>query len=299
LRKKNIGSQIANAFCVDLEEWFHICGVETQYLEVSTWDQAEECVVRGTHLLLDLLDEANAKGTFLVLGWVAEKYPKLIQEISDRGHECGCHGYYHRLVFEQTPAEFRIEVSDARARVQDLTGQVVECFRAPSFSITAEVLWAFDILAEEGFKTDISVVPATRADGGIDRFDRFPFLLHTERGNINVYPVSVMRILRKTIPFSGGGYLRFFPLSLIERGFRQNHEMGLPVMTYIHPREVMPEQPRLALPLFKRFKYYHGLERCLTKLRALLSTYQFTTVSGVLEEYGPLPERTLRNGIIT
>ena len=139
-------NKIINAFCVDLEEWFHICGINTPYSDINTWNDAEECVVRGTNLLLDLLDEANAKGTFLVLGWVAEKYPLLIKEISSRGHECGCHGYYHNLVYDQTPKQFKKEITEARARVQELTGQTVSCFRAPSFSITSEALWAYEIL---------------------------------------------------------------------------------------------------------------------------------------------------------
>ena len=124
-------------------------------------------------------------------------------------------------------------------------------------------------------------------------------LLHTVTGDINIFPVSVMRILGKTIQFSGGGYLRLFPMSVIKRGFRQNHKLGLPVMSYIHPREVIPSQPRMKLPLLKSFKYYHGIENCLSKLRTMLSTYSFTTVSRVLEEYGTLPECLLVNGRIT
>ena len=289
---------IINAFCVDVEEWFHVCGTETLYTKVSSWDQAEESVVQGTNILLDLLDETNAKGTFLILGWIAEKYPTLVKEISNRGHECGCHGYYHNLVFKQTPSEFGREIHNARARVQDLTGQSVDCFRAPSFSIISDVLWAYEILTEEGFKTDISIVPASRDDGGIKGFNQFPFLLHTVKGDINIYPVSVTRILGKSIPFSGGGYLRLLPMSIIKRGFSQNHANGLPVMTYIHPREVLTDHPKLKLKLFKSFKYYHGIKKCLFKLRLLLETYPFTTVSKVIEAYGKMPEYSLISGCI-
>ena len=272
---------ILNAFCVDLEEWFHVCGVATPYEDPSTWDAAPACVEQDTNVLLDLLAEAGCSGTFLSVGWVARKYPWMIRKISDAGHEIGCHGYYHRLVFEQTPKEFRREISDARKILQDVSGQEVTAFRAPGFSITPECFWAYPILIEEGFRLDVSVVPATRDHGGVAELTLHPFTLRTDVGDIRVFPVSVMRLMGRSIPFSGGGYLRLFPMSLVRYGFRQVHQQELPVMTYVHPREINPDQPRLRLPWAKHFKYYVGLRKCRDKLRTLLREYAFGTVSDV------------------
>lgn len=287
-----------NAFCVDLEEWFHVCGSTTLYQDIALWDSAKPCVVDDTNVLLDLFDETKTKATFLTLGWIAEKYPQLVKNISDRGHEIGSHGYYHNLVFEQKPEDFRNEIQNSQKRLQDITGQPVVCFRAPGFSMRDDCFWAYEILAEQGIKIDISIVPAARDHGGIAGFSRSPFLLNTTSGVLTIFPVSVMSILGVTVPFSGGGYLRLFPNTLVRYGFRQNHEMGLPVMAYIHPREINPDQPRLDLPWLKNFKYYVGIKQCLNKLRYMLNNYPFTTVSAVAEEFANLPSRTLIDGKI-
>jgi polysaccharide deacetylase family protein (PEP-CTERM system associated) len=290
-----------DAFCVDLEEWFHVCGVETPYQDPATWGDAPSCVERDTEVLLGLLDEVGAKGTFLAVGWLAEKHPGLIKRIGDLGHEIGCHGYYHRLVFEQTPEEFRAEISRARKLLQDVSGQDVSCFRAPGFSMTTDCFWAYPILAEEGIRVDVSIVPAARDHGGIQGFGRSPFCLETDAGEIQVFPVSVMQLAGRTLPFSGGGYMRLFPMPLLHLGFRQNHRMGLPVMTYIHPREINPDQPRLPLPPLKRFKYYVGLRGCEGKLRTLLHRYRFGTVSDVLRSHPATLRRRLetRDGLLS
>lgn len=282
------GNELLNAFCIDLEEWFHVCAVDTPYQDPASWDSAPSCVEADTDALLGLLGEVDVKATFLTLGWVAEKYPRLIKRISDLGHEIGCHGYYHRLVYEQRPEEFRKEIVTARKVLQDTSGQDVTSFRAPGFSMKRECFWAYPILVEEGFRVDVSVVPAARDHGGVTDFSRKPFVLATGSGDISVFPVSVLEMLGKTIPFSGGGYLRLFPMDLIRHGFRQNHGLGLPVMLYIHPREINPAQPRLALPPLKSFKYYVGLKGCEDKLRSLLRTYRFGTVSEALRNFDPV-----------
>jgi polysaccharide deacetylase family protein (PEP-CTERM system associated) len=281
-------SNILNAFCVDLEEWFHVCGVESQWSDPARWDRATHCVEKDTEVLLQLFDEAGVRATFLAIGWVAEKYPRLIRAISDQGHEIGCHGYYHRLVYQQSPGEFASELSRSRPLLQDLSGQAVTCFRAPGFSITRKCLWAYPILVDYGFTVDVSLVPAARDHGGIEGVSPRPFVLNTPRGDITIFPVSIMRLLGKTIPFSGGGYLRLFPLPLIRRGFRQNHRQGLPVMAYIHPREINPDQSRMPLPFLKQFKYYVNLKHTRAKLRTLLREFRFAPVRDVLASLAPL-----------
>jgi len=292
------GAAPLNAFCVDLEEWFHICDVETPYSDPASWDRAPSIVERDTERLLSMLADGKARGTFVAVGWIAEKYPQLVRRIAEQGHEVGCHGYYHRLVFEQTPAEFRAEIRRAKQVIEAASGQPATCFRAPGFSMKRECFWAYPILAEEGFTTDISVVPARRAHGGVSDFEQDPFRLMTASGEITVFPVSVMRFGGRAVPFSGGGYLRMFPLALVRRGFTQNHREGRPVMTYIHPREIDPQQPHLKLPALKGFKYYVGVAGCEAKLRQLLREYRFASVAEVLRQHPPREEREYRDGEI-
>jgi len=237
-----------------------------------------------------LLDEVGVKGTFLSVGWIGEKYPDLIRRLSNAGHEIGCHSYWHRLVYMLTPDEFRKDLEACLQILRELSQQPVTVFRAPGFSMKSECFWAYPILRENGIEIDVSIVPATRDHGGIDGFPRDPFQLRTSSGQIKVFPVSVWNVAGKTVPFSGGGYLRLFPLSLIKLGFSQNMRDGRPCMTYIHPREVNINQPRLKLPLKKYIKYYVGISTVVDKLRALLCTYRFTTVSDVLSNCEQLPQ---------
>lgn len=280
-----------NAFCVDLEEWFHAFGIAGRYADPANWDDAPASVVKDTEDLMRLLDDAGTRGTFLTVGWVARKYPELIRRLAHEGHEVGCHSYWHRLVFELRPEEFDRDLTECLGLLRDLTAQPVDTFRAPGFSVTAEALWAYPIMRRHGITTDISIVPARRDHGGIAGYPRDPFTMQTEVGDIVCFPVSVMTIAGRTIPFSGGGYLRLFPFWLIEAGFAQNHAAGRPGMSYIHPREVNPDQPRLPRPsvwqpraLLKYAKYYVNLASTRRKLARLLRRYRFGTVADVLRQ---------------
>jgi polysaccharide deacetylase family protein (PEP-CTERM system associated) len=284
-----VRNEITNAFCVDLEEWFHICGVSTPYEDPATWDAAPAHVVKDTEVIMRLLDQAGVKGTFLAVGWIGEKYPELIKRLSDAGHEIGCHSYLHRLVYTLDPAEFTRDLSRCLQLLREISRQPVTVFRAPGFSIKRECFWAYPILRDHGIEIDVSVVPAVRDHGGIDDFPRDPFMLRTASGEIKVFPVSVWSVGGKTVPFSGGGYLRLFPMPLIKRGFVQNLREGRPCMTYIHPREVNVDQPRLQLPLKKYVKYYIGINSVVGKLQALLKTYRFGTVSQTVAPLENLP----------
>ena len=287
-----------NAFCVDLEEWFHICDAQTPYSDPNTWDTAASHVVEDTRVLMRLLDEAGAKGTFLTLGWVAEKYPDLIREIADAGHEIGCHSYMHGLVYEMTPEAFDDDIGRSVKLLRQLSGQPVTAFRAPGFSMKRQCFWAYPILQRHGITTDVSIVPAAREHGGVDGFTRDPFLLRTDAGALKIFPVSVMRFAGRTIPFSGGGYLRLFPLRLVRYGYRQNHNAHRPAMSYIHPREINVDQPRLKLSMKRHFMYYVGLSRCESKLRQILQTFRFSTISNVIAGLTNLPEYRLEGSNI-
>ena len=274
-----------DVFCVDWEEWFHIGGLENPYEDIALWDSATPSVVGDTDILLDLLAEFGHKATFLCVGWVAEKHPDVVRKIAAAGHEIGCHGYYHKMLWTQTQEEFKAEVQRTKSLLQHLSGQEVTTFRAPCFSMTQETFWAYPILAELGFKVDVSLVPAARDNGGVVGFERDPFLLQTASGDIVVFPVTVMNIAGKLTQFSGGGHLRALPSRLIEYGFRQNHQQGRPVMAYIHPREVNPDHPRVeGLSWKKRFTAYHGMKTVLPKLRRMMARHSFVTISECLNQ---------------
>jgi len=228
------------------------------------------------------------------VGWIGRKHPDLIRRLAREGHEVGCHSFWHRLVFTLTPEQFESDLADCVEVLRDLTGQPVDTYRAPGFSVTADALWCYPILRRHGITTDISVVPARRDHGGIADFPRDAFVLGTAEGDVTCFPVSVMTILGRRVPFSGGGYLRLFPLSLMRAGFRENHVAGRPGMSYIHPREINPAQPRLPRPpvwdvkeLAKYLKYYVNMRSTRPKLAALLREYRFGTVREVLERHPP------------
>ncbi|MGA3052945.1 MAG: polysaccharide deacetylase family protein [Candidatus Korobacteraceae bacterium] len=290
--------QILNAFCIDLEEWFHVCEASTPYDDPKTWDSAASHVVKDTEVILRLLDEAKAHATFLTVGWVAERHPELIRRLNDAGHEVGCHTHFHRLVYTLTPEEFAQDLKRSLEVLRQVSGQTVISFRAPGFSMKRECFWAYPILRENGITVDVSVVPAPRDHGGIDGFSRDPILLHTDAGALTVFPLSVLSALGRRVPFSGGGYLRLFSMPIIKYGFRQNHRAGRPVMTYIHPREIDPQQPRLELPRLKGFKYYVNIASTEEKLRTLLKTYRFGTVTDTLAGVQSLPDYQLVDGDI-
>lgn len=286
-----------NAFCVDLEEWWHICAADTPYNDPATWDAAPPFVEKDTEVLMRLLDETGARGTFLTVGWVAEKYPSLIRRLADAGHEIGCHTYYHRVVYEQSPEDFDADIAKCVKVLREVSGQAVTAFRAPGFSMKREAFaYAYPILARHGITVDVSIVPAARDHGGVEGFTRDPFVLNiptTSWGpqtRMQCWPVSVMDVLGRTTPFSGGGYLRLFPMPLVRAGYRQNHRAGRPGMAYIHPREIDPAQPRLKLPWKKYFKYYVGIKGCEEKLRASLKSFTFTTIAEVLKSVRQWPE---------
>ena len=291
-------NDIVNAFCIDLEEWFHVCEVSTPYDDPKTWETAQTCIVKDTEVILRLLDEAKTKATFLAVGWLAEHRRDLIKRISDAGHEIGCHTHFHRLVYELTPEEYEADLTRALGALREVSGQPVAVFRAPGFSIKPSCFWAYPIMRRHGVMVDVSIVPAPRAHGGIDAFARDPFLLHTSEGTIKVFPMSIMTALGQRIQFSGGGYLRLFNMPIVHYGFRQNHRAGRPVMTYIHPREVNPQQPRLQLPRMKSFKYYVNMESTQDKLRAMLQSYRFGTVADALANVKHYDEYTMVDGDI-
>ena len=194
-----------------MEDYFHVeafAGVVGR----DQWDQFSSRVEANTHRILDLFDECNVKGTFFTLGWVAERYPKLVQEIVNRGHEPACHSYWHRLIYKLTPEEFRADTRRAKDCIEQAGGLAVTGYRAPSFSIVRRSAWAFDVLAEAGFQYDSSVFPVKHDTYGVPDAPRSPFEVSTPSGPIVEFPMTTFRVgAGPNLPVGGGGYLRMLP----------------------------------------------------------------------------------------
>jgi polysaccharide deacetylase family protein (PEP-CTERM system associated) len=265
-----------NALTFDVEDYFHVTGFEA-LIPRSQWDRFESRVVPNTYRILAALNRASTRATFFVLGWVANKHPHLVRAIRTAGHDIACHGYWHRLVYQQTPGEFRDDLRRARDLLQDITGDPVTAYRAPSFSITPQSQWALDILIAEGFTVDSSIRPH-----GIEG----PYLLQRPGGELWEFPLPVRRVLGHALPVGGGGYLRLYPYALTSRLLRGINRGGLPFVTYLHPWEMDPDQPRIAAGRLASFRHYVNLGRTAGRLTALLRDFRFGTVAEALRECG-------------
>ena len=272
---------IVNAMTIDVEDYFHV-SVFDGILPRSTWDTLESRVCANTSRLLDILDEHNVRGTFFVLGWVAERFPDLVSRIAARGHEIASHGYAHRLVYDQTRASFREDVRRAKSLLEDASGRRVLGYRAPSYSITPRSLWALDVLLEEGYEYDSSIFPIRHDRYGIPISPRHPFLIHRSAGRIIEVPGSTLRVAGINLPVGGGGYFRILPYRYTRWGLRRLNGSGASAIFYLHPWEIDPEQPRLRAGRLGRFRHYRNLHCCEERLRALLTEFRFAPVSTLL-----------------
>jgi len=273
---------VLNALSVDVEDYYQVSAFES-VVRIDSWGQHESRVERNTHRVLDLLDEGNVKATFFILGWVAERSHNLVRIISSRGHEIASHGYAHQLIYTQTREQFRDETRRAKRIVEDIISQRIIGYRAASYSITAESLWALDILAEEGFEYDSSIFPIRHDRYGIPNHQRF---FHILNGNgrlpIAEVPLSTLRIGGFNIPVAGGGYFRMLPYAVTHRAMLYlNRVEKQPAVFYFHPWEIDPNQPRIQARLFSRFRHYTNLRGMEGKLRKLLANFSFAPIRDV------------------
>ncbi|MEX0866463.1 MAG: XrtA system polysaccharide deacetylase [Pirellulales bacterium] len=273
-------TSIVNAFSIDVEDYFQVSAFESDVPRVA-WSSFEPRVERNTRRLLALLAEQQVRATFFVLGWTAEQFPDLVREIVAAGHELGSHGYWHRLIYQQTPAAFREDIVKARAVLEEIGQVKVDVYRAPSFSITNRSLWALDELAAAGYRLDSSIFPVHHDRYGLPDAKTEPHVIRTDNGEIEEFPMAVKRFGRLNWPLSGGGYFRLLPVAVSIRYLRQiNQRRGLPFVFYIHPWEIDPEQPRIAArSRAARFRHYVNLSSTERKLRRLVTEFRFTTVS--------------------
>jgi polysaccharide deacetylase family protein (PEP-CTERM system associated) len=265
-----------NALTIDLEDYYHVSAFREQ-IPTAEWSSQQSRVERSTDFLLNLLDETGSKATFFTLGSVAEQHPRLVQRVAERGHEIGCHSLRHRIVYEMTPQEFREDTRRAKQLLEDLTGCAVRGYRAPSFSITRDSFWAFEILVELGFTFDSSIFPLRHPNYGMPDSPRQPYRLNTCHGSIVEFPMTTLEFIRYRSPFGGGAYFRLLPYWYTRWGMRfLNRSEQRPVCVYLHPWELDPEQPRIAGKLSSRFRHYLGLRNTAAKFRNLLRDFQFS-----------------------
>lgn len=273
---------------VDVEDWFHILDLDS-VPSLDTWSSLPSRVEYNLYRILDLLSANRTTATMFFLGWIAERFPHLVAAARARGHEIASHGYSHRLVYTMTPREFVEDTRRARAILQDISGDPVWGYRAPGFSVTAQTPWFFQCLAEIGHTYDCSVFPARRRHGGLATAERAPHIPFRPVGAgrpLIELPVSVAPVLGRRVCFFGGGYLRLFPTWLIRTMAERVFAEGMPVMFYVHPRDIDPEQPRLAMPPVRWFQCYANLGTTYAKLQSLLRTFPFVSVEEYLAASG-------------
>lgn len=277
-----------NVFSVDVEDYFQVSGFE-RHIARSDWHQFESRVVPNTLRLLELLEQKGVKATFFVLGWVAEHFPQLVRRIHAAGHELGSHGYWHELVYTLTQDKFREDVRRSKAAIEDAAGVSVNCYRAPSFSITKKSLWALDVLVQEGFACDSSIFPVKRDRYGMADCPPGIHVIDTPSGPITEFPMTSIRYGKVALPVGGGGYFRLYPYAVTHRLLRTvNARHCRPAMFYIHPWEIDPHQPRLrAGGRVSQWRHYVNLHRTTEKLSRLLDSLRFGALREVLAKYAP------------
>jgi len=260
---------------IDLEDWFHILAHD-QTASPKQWEKFESRVEANTAWLLEQLSKNNQPATFFCLGWIAQKYPALIRKISEAGYEIGCHSMNHQLVYEQTPADFRDDLLQSMGILQQITGKKIVSYRAPGFSVSEKTKWIFETLVELGIKNDCSIFTAERNHGGYKNFSsQKPCLLSVNGIQLREFPISPTSIFGMKIIYSGGGYFRLLPYSLISNMMRKSDY----VMTYFHPRDFDAGQPVIeSLPLKRRFMSYTGLKTSRAKFIKLLNEFEFTSI---------------------
>ena len=267
-----------NILTFDIEEWFHILDNDSTKSE-KNWINYESRIHKNMEKIFDILESTNTKASFFVLGWIAEKYPEIIRSISDKGFEIGSHSTMHQLVYQQDKNQFKTDVDRSIKTLEDISGKKVKMFRAPGFSIKENNKWAFEVLYELGIEIDSSIFPAKRSHGGLPSYGTSePSILQYNGVQLKEFPINTKTILGKTIIYSGGGYFRLAPYSILKKWSKKDDY----IMSYFHPRDFDSSQPVIeSLSLTRKFKSYVGLKNSETKLKKWLTDFDFTDIRSV------------------
>jgi polysaccharide deacetylase family protein (PEP-CTERM system associated) len=272
-----------NALTIDVEDYYQVQAF-ADVISPADWDSYPSRVEKNTYRLLEIFEEKDVRATFFILGRVAERCPALVRDIFRAGHEIGSHGYGHQMIDRGDERMFRDDINQAKSILEEQLSREITCYRAPSYSITAQTLWALDILAECGFDRDSSIFPVHHDNYGIPDAPRFPHYRVLHDGcRIAEFPPSTLPLFGVNLPVAGGGYLRLFPYSLTAWAIRRiNEDEAQPVMVYLHPWEIDPEQPRIAAGWRSRFRHYQNLQSTEKKLLRLLDDFSWAPMSEVL-----------------
>jgi polysaccharide deacetylase family protein (PEP-CTERM system associated) len=290
-------SSVGTALSVDVEDWFHAHNLR-DVVSREAWESCELRVERNTMRMLEILQASNARATFFVLGWVAERCPQLVRAIAAAGHEVASHGYGHELVYSLGPREFRSDVVRSKKYLEDLTGKAIRGYRAPSFSITD---WAIPILQDVGFDYDSSVVQTVAHD----RYGRLSGMhagrpIVSLRNGFHEVCVSCIRLGKLGIPWGGGGYFRLVPYPLWLQGVRTILRSGMPYIFYIHPWEIDPGQPRVTgIKATHRFRHRINLHRCEKRFAALVGDFKWMPVCDLIDGWNDGLRKAEGSGVRT
>lgn len=286
-----------NALTVDVEDYFQVAAFGDR-ISPADWKNYELRVEDNTLRLLDLFDRNNTRATFFTLGWIAEQTPDLVREIARRGHEIASHGYSHQLIYKQSRKLFYDETKRSKEILEDIVNKRVLGYRAASYSITSESLWALDVLVELGFVYDSSIVPVHHDLYGIPGMPRIPHIITApEGGTLTEFPPTTLSLPGINLPVGGGGYFRLYPYWFSRMALRWvNSHDKIPFIFYLHPWEIDPHQPRLEGRWTSRFRHYNSLSRCHDRLEKLLHDFTFTTVSNVLIDHNLIEKISPEDG---
>ncbi len=277
---------MVNALSVDLEEYFQVSGFE-KYVDRSAWDTLPSRIVRNTDRVLEILGKAKTKATFFVVGWIAERHPTVVRWIAEAGHEIACHSYWHRLVYDLTPEEFRADTERAVAAIEAASGVKVRGYRAPSYSITSQSRWALDILMDMGFQFDSSIFPVEHDRYGWPGSSRFvEEIRRVDETVLWEFPPSTYPLMNRAVPVAGGGYLRMLPYNYSKWALEHiNLEEGRAGCVYFHPWEIDSEQPRLSTSAASWLRHSFGISGMEEKVKKLLGDFEFAPMGEVLSSF--------------
>ena len=271
-----------NALSIDVEDYFHVSAFELA-IHRNNWEDYSGRVAQNTERILKILGENGIYATFFILGWVGRRYPKIVKTIKSLGHEIATHGYNHELITKQTPGLFKKDLKESIDVLQDITGDKILGYRAPSFSVTPKTLWSIDIMIELGLKYDSSVFPIMHDYGG---YPGAPLIPYKIKNDFWEFPLSTYKLLGVNIPVAGGGYFRLFPYGLTRYLLKEKNKQGLPFIFYIHPWELDNGQPRIKEASFiSRFRQYQNLDKAEFRFKKLCGDFKFAPVKDVLETW--------------
>lgn len=277
-------SSVLHAMTVDVEDYYHVAAF-SEVINPQDWSDFPSRVAHNTDKLLELFERKSVHATFFVLGWVAERFPDIVKRIASHGHEVASHGYSHQLVYTQTPKVFKEETAKSKAILEGIVQRPIEGYRAASYSITPDSIWALDILAELGFTWDSSIFPIRHDRYGMPNSPERPYKILTNNGRyLTEFPLTTAKVFGVSVPAAGGGYFRQYPY-FVSKWLFERASLGQtrPQIFYLHPWEIDADQPRVeGASWFSRFRHYTNIKKCLPRLSCMLDDFSFGPVSDSL-----------------